>query len=132
MASNIIQTISLKSGLCITLSDETRHYFGGYYHVRILARCNVPIVKDHFDNESEFLDARNKLGDSVRFERLLEKMAVPESDVVAVRDQLLEAFNNTTVDYLSSPDFERKFVRTEYRIFNGKPANMFAGRVFQA
>jgi len=129
MASSIIQTISLKSGLCITLSDETRHYYGGYYHVKIQALCIVPIVRDHFDNESEYLDARNKLGDSVRFERVLEKMAVPEPDIAAVRDQLLDAFNNTTVGYLSSPDFERKFVKTEYRIFNSKPASKFAGRV---
>lgn len=128
--SNIITTIDLNSGLCITLSDETRHYFGGYYHVKVLAYCNVPLDRLHFEDEAQYLDAADKLGESVRFERILEKMAVPEQDIPTVRNQLVDSFKDTAVSYLSAPDFDRRLVRNEYRICNSKSAKKFASWMF--
>ena len=118
--SNIITTIELSTGLCITLSDETRHYFGGYYHVKVLAHCIVPLDKRHFDDESQYLEARHILGESVHFERILEKMAVPEQDIASVRMQLVDAFKDTTLRYLMTPDFDCRLVRNEYRICKSK------------
>lgn len=128
--SNIITTIELESGLCITLSDETRHYFGGYYHVRILAHCDVELDRAYFEDEARYLDALDKLGQSVVFERVMEKMAVPEQDIASVRNQLLDSFRNTSVAYMSSPDFERRFVRNEYRNILVKSVKKYAYRAF--
>ncbi|MDU0459553.1 MAG: hypothetical protein RW306_12575 [Geobacteraceae bacterium] len=128
--SNIITTIELESGLCITLSDETRHYFGGYYHVRILAHCDVKLDRTYFEDEARYLDALDKLGQSVVFERVMEKMAVPEQDIASVRNQLLDSFRNTSVAYMSSPDFERRFVRNEYRNILVKSVKKYAYRAF--
>lgn len=126
--TSLISSVVLNSGLCITLSDETRHYFGGYYHVKILAHCNVPLDQRYFDDEAQYQDARNKLGDSVRFERVLEKMAVAEEDIASVRNQLIDAFNATATGYLSAPDFDRRLVRKEYRIRSSKTARKFTSR----
>lgn len=128
--SNIITTIDLNSGLRITLSDETRHYFGGYYHVKVLAYCNVPLDRLHFEDEVQYLDAVGKLGQSVRFERILEKMAVSEQDIPTVRNQLVDSFKNTAVSYLSAHDFDRRFVKNEYRICKSKSAKKFVSRIF--
>lgn len=128
--SNIITTIELESGLCITLSDETRHYFGGYYHVKVLAHCNVALDRLFFEDEAQYLDALDKLGQSVVFERVLEKMAVPEQDIALIRNQLVDSFKNTSVGYLSAPGFERSFVRNEYRAILGKSVKKHASRVF--
>ncbi len=111
----IIETIALDSDLSITLLDQTRHYFGGYFHVKVLAYCDVPLERSYFDSDAEFSDAAAKIGTSVRFERVLEKMAVPESEIEAVRSQLTQAFHDTTKAYLSVPDFAPRFVRSEYR-----------------
>jgi hypothetical protein len=111
----IIETITLDSALCITLLDQTRHYFGGYFHVKILAYCDIPLEQSYFENSAEYSDAVNKMGTSVRFERVLEKMAVPESGIESVRTLLTQAFRETTGDYLSTPDFSLRFVRSEYR-----------------
>ena len=110
----IIETIMLDSALCITLLDQTRHYFGGYYHVKVLAYCDVPLELSYFDTDAELHDAIEKMGTSVRFERILEKMAVPESAIDSVRNQLTQAFHETTKAYLSVPDFAPRFVRSEY------------------
>lgn len=111
----ILETITLDSALCITLLDQTRHYFGGYYHVKILAYCDIPLLQSYFENDAEYNDAVGKVGASVRFERVLEKMAVPESGIDSIRSQLVQAFHETTRAYLSVPDFATRFVRSEYQ-----------------
>lgn len=111
----IIDTITLDSDLSITLLDHTRHYFGGYFHVKVLAYCDIPLEQSYFENDAEFCDAVGKMGASVRFERVLEKMAVPESGIESVRSQLTQAFHETTRAYLSVPDFAPRFVRSEYQ-----------------
>ncbi len=111
----IIDTITLDSNLCITLLDQTRHYFGGYYHVKVLAYCDIPLMQSYFSNDIEFSDAVKVMGESVRFERVLEKMAVPESGIKSVRSQLTQTFHETTGAYLAVPDFAARFVRSEYQ-----------------
>lgn len=111
----IIETITLDSGLCITLLDQTRHYFGGYFHVKVLVHCDIPLVQAYFENDAEYNAAVEKMGTSVRFERALEKMAVPESDIESVRSQLIQDFHETARAYLAVPDFAPRFVRSEYQ-----------------
>lgn len=111
----IIETITLDSSLCVTLLDQTSHYFGGYYHVKVLAYCDVPLEQSYFENDSDYSDAVMKMGPTIRFERVLEKMAVPEAGIEAVRRQLTQAFHETTRAYLSFPEFAPRFVRSEYQ-----------------
>lgn len=125
----IIETITLDSNLCITLLDQTRHYFGGYYHVKILAYCDIPLEQDYFANDAEYSDAVGKMGTSVRFERVLEKMAVPESGIESVRSQLTQAFHETTRVYLSVPDFAPRFIRSEYQKCVKKSSQIRSSRV---
>ena len=112
--STVISTIELNQFISITLSDETSHYYGGYYHVKVFAYCDVPLVDIFFDSGAEFMDAKKRMGESVRFERMLEKMAVAENETASVRNQLIDAFNGTTLLYLSTADFARRFVRSSY------------------
>ncbi len=125
----IIETITLDSDICITLLDQTRHYFGGYYHVKVLAYCDIPLKLSYFENDAEYCDAAGKMGTCVRFERVLEKMAVPESGIVTVRSQLTQAFHDTAKAYLSTPDFAPRFVRSEYQKHVKKSAQIRSPRV---
>ena len=129
ITSSTISTIDVNHFIYLTLSDETSHYFGGYYHVKVLAFCDVPLSAVFFDSNSEFLDARDLMGDSVRFERTLEKMAVPENEIAHVRSQLVDAFNETTLGYISTPDFAGRFVRSAYLKCRSKKSvsRQFAG-----
>lgn len=125
----IIETISLNSDLCITLLDQTRHYFGGYYHVKVLAYCDIPLEQSYFETDVDYSDAVEKIGTSVRFERILEKMAVPEAGIEPVRSQLIQTFNETTRAYLSTPDFAPCFVRSEYQKRVKKSSQIRSSRV---
>lgn len=112
---NVIKTCRLGGGILATVNDRTSHYFGGYYHVRILVRADVPVSAAAFDVELDYHDAVRRLGPSVSFSRTLEKMAVPGSELDYVRQQLLASFDATMLPYLTRDDFAASFVRSEYR-----------------
>lgn len=113
--NNLEKTYKLDNGLTATVHDETSHYFGGYFHVRIMMRVMVPLRAVLFDVSAEFEDALQRIGKSVSFERTLEKMAVPEQDLDSVRVQLLQSCETNLLPYLNRSDFEARFVRSQYQ-----------------
>lgn len=112
---DVLKICILGSGVTATVTDITRHYFGGYYHVRIQVSADVPVTAASFDAAGDYENAVVRLGHSVTFSRILEKMAVPEVEIVPVRQQLLAAFDANVLPYLLRDDFAPGFVRSEYR-----------------
>ena len=121
---NIIKTCTLGGGVLATVRDHTRHYYGGYYHVRILVSADVPVLAVAFADESEFQDAVKRLGTFAKFSRTLEKMAVPDGEIEAVRQHLLASFDTNELPYLMRADFADSFVQSEYRkALKSRPAS---------
>jgi hypothetical protein len=114
-SETLIKTCMLGGGIQATISDRTRHYFGGYYHVRIQVRADVPVSAGAFADPAEQQDAVQRLGTFVGFSRCLEKMAVPDSEIDMVRRQLLASFDANVLPYLLRADFAASFVQSEYR-----------------
>lgn len=115
MVSNaMIRECALASGLRAVIHDETRHYYGGYYHVRLRITVDVPLCATWFESAAEHAAAVGRLGASACFSRMLEKMAVPEGEVALVRQSLLDSFDANVLCYLSRADFPRSFVLSEY------------------
>lgn len=112
---NFIKTCRLGGGIQATVSDHTRHYFGGYYHVRIQVSADVPVSAGAFADSTEYQDAVRRLGAFVSFSRVLEKMAVPDSEIDVVRQHLLASFDTNVLPYLVRADFAGSFVQSEYR-----------------
>lgn len=112
---NFIKTCRLGGGIQATVSDHTRHYFGGYYHVRIQVSADVPVSAGAFADSTEYQDAVRRLGAFVSFSRVLEKMAVPDSEIDVVRQHLLASFDTNVLPYLVCADFAGSFVQSEYR-----------------
>jgi hypothetical protein len=110
----LIKVCTLGGGAAATVTDCTRHYFGGYYHVRIQVSADVPVNADSFAAAAEYDDAVSRLGHNVTFKRTLEKMAVPEGQLETVRKQLVAAFDANVLPYLQRADFAACFVRSEY------------------
>lgn len=113
-SEQFIREYELGSGITVRLCDVTRHYFGGYYHVRIEVSADVPLSTSPFADFDEHRAARRLLGERIRFYRVLEKMAVPVSGIKAARQGLLQAFASNMLPYLSRPDFPERFMRSEY------------------
>lgn len=113
-SEQVIKEYDLGGGIIARLRDGTRHYFGGYYHVRIEVSADITLSASFFADADEYRAALRLLGDRIRFHRVLEKMAVPESGIKAARQGLLEAFDSNVLPYLSRPDFPERFMRSEY------------------
>jgi hypothetical protein len=110
----VIKTCNLGDGVTVIIKDCTRHYFGGYYHVRIQVSADVPVSVATCELAADFEDALVRLGHSVTFSRTLEKMAVPEDEIEDVRQQLVAAFDANVLPYLLRDNFTRHFVCSEY------------------
>lgn len=113
LEGELIREYELADGAKARIHDVSRHYFGGYYHVRLQVTADVPLHAAWFENSAEYEAALGRFGKTVRFSRMLEKMAVPQSDLVAVRTALLDAFAANLHGYLSRADFPRRFVLSE-------------------
>lgn len=114
MMHNVVRHHVLSGGVKAEVRDITRHYFGGYYHVRLDVQAEICLDESWFENQLAFEQACQHLGTSVFFRRTLEKMAVPEAEIEAVRLKLLEMYEKNMLVYLSRPDFPRRFVLAEY------------------
>jgi hypothetical protein len=111
---DIVREWELAHGVVARIQDISRHYFGGYYHVRLQVTADVPVREAWFASSAEYEDALGRLGSSVRFSRTLEKMAVPVAELDAVRKALLDACEANLFAYLSRPDFPGRFAAGEY------------------
>ncbi len=111
---HIVAEFMLADGSIVSVQNTTSHYYGGYYHVRLLASADVTLTAGMFDSQAVFDQALNHLGPSICFKRVLEKMAVPESKVESVRHELLTSFKANVLPYLSRKDFPSRFVLSEY------------------
>lgn len=107
---------TLPNGLTVQLSDGTRHYYGGYWHVAIEVRCVVPVEARLFDDPAACEGARQVLGDQQPFVRRLEKMAVRQDLLEQARQELLERFERTLLPFLSNEKFPSRFIASELEL----------------
>lgn len=100
-----LRSIELPNGLNFRFFDRTKHYFGGFYHVKIEV-CSKIIINSVCCTFSELqLQAASVLGDSVRYSKILGRMGVLESEIQNVRGQLMSQFIESSYAYLATPSF---------------------------
>lgn len=105
--------LELPNGLIFRFLDRTTHYYGGFFHVKVEVRCELPIRPEYFASAEQHDEAVAALGQTVMYTKLLERMGVAEPDIPAVSEQLMEQFIESSHAYLSSPTFPIGVVRTE-------------------
>lgn len=93
--------IDLPGILSVTFYDQSKVYFGDYYHVKLEVNCEiqVPLMLVSAENRD------GGLADAVIYRRILEKMAVPSAAVEDTRRALIAEFRSNSLPYLSSPAF---------------------------
>jgi hypothetical protein len=111
----VLRHCPLANGLLVTVSDVSRHYYGGYWQICLEASCLVPLEMGLFSDQATEADARRLLGGAVPFVRHLEKMAVHADDQETVRQDLLERFDRHLLPFLASDRFPSRFIQTEYQ-----------------
>lgn len=114
---NMLRSVRLENGLAIEFFDRSNRYFGDYHRVCVEARCRVALSLETFagsaDPAAELQSARVVLGSEVVYARTLEKMGVAGELVGRAREALIDSFIRSTLPYLDTPTFPRRFVAAE-------------------
>lgn len=106
------RSVKLANDLIVNFFDESNRYFGDYHRVRIRVSVDLPFP----DCRSPEVNPSAATDDALCFERFLERMGVPSTDLLDVRDSLLEDFLETATQYLENPDFPRQLLRRQLMI----------------
>lgn len=114
---DLIRMERLDNGLTIEFLDRSNRYFGDYHRVCVEACCRVALNMDNFsglsDPAAELQTARAVLGNEVTFVRKLERMGVAGEAVERTREGLIDSFIRSSLPYLSTPAFPRRFIAAE-------------------
>jgi len=121
------RTIELNNGLRLELRDFSNRYFGDYHRIKIEIRCDIPLRGEFFagnDDDPQLQQARRLYGESLRFERSLERMGVPGAEVEKVRDELIENFIGSSAEYLERPEFVARYVQRRLQQRDGSTSSL--------
>jgi len=110
-----VRKIDLSNSLIVQIYDATRRYYEDYHLVRLEIECDVAVQEEFFAGPEEFTRARGLFGESVRYQRTVEKMGVPFAEIASAREELIACFVSTALPYLASAIFPRKFVEAEVK-----------------
>lgn len=107
----LLHTLNLSNGLQVSIYDQTKVYFGDYYHVRVKVVCTLDCGgaawKLHCPEDVSL--------QTVAYIRTLEKMGVASADVEHVKKSLLHDFDCNSLPYISSAGFPKKMIEKELR-----------------
>lgn len=90
----LLVTQQLENGLQLEFEDLSNRYYGDYHRVCISIYCRL--AEDGHQERYLFTS--------------LEKMAVAGGELAAVKQQLMEQFDQRQRSYLARPDFPRRFL----------------------
>lgn len=111
----LLRDCSLPNGLRVTVTDVSRHYYGGYWQVALELSCLVPLDAASFADTVTSADARRLLGNTIPFVRRLERMAVRGDQQETARLELLERFDRHLLPFLANDHFPDRFIQSEFQ-----------------
>ena len=118
MHEKLIEKIALDNGLNLELWDRSRPVAGDRWLVCFVARAIVPVelkyLKQENDESLTLESVRNIVGQQAVYTRQKESHFVDVKEKNGVFENLKNAFLDTNLGYLSSPDFPRKFIMKVY------------------
>jgi hypothetical protein len=112
------KSIDLKDGLTLELWDKSRSMVGDRWKITIIAQIDVPVEKAFLGpngNKQENLDdMKMLLGESVRFEKKMERFFIDEKEKDKVTQEIMDSLLESLLPYLSHPLFCKRFIAIEF------------------
>ena len=119
MAEELIKTVELKNGLQLELLDTSRKIAGDRWQVVLSIRINIPVrLLSRDDNDQAGLNVEEimlSLGESVCFEQKRERNFIDVNQKDAVLNELVDSFIHSSIDYVSNPDFPKRYILQQHR-----------------
>jgi len=122
MENKLVKTIWLKNNLELKIYDCSKKMAGDRWLVKMIAQVDIPVSSvpetlhdlqhDQDSNKDEILKL---LGSVITFEQKRERFFIDESKKETVFNELYDHFVKSTINYLSHPDFPKKYVIIKFR-----------------
>ena len=122
MENKLVKTIGLKNNLKLKIYDRSKKMAGDRWLVSMIAQVDIPVssvpqtLHDlQHDPDSDKDEILKLLGSVVTFEQKRERFFIDESKKEPVFNEVCDHFVKSTFNYLSHPDFPKKYVIIKYR-----------------
>jgi hypothetical protein len=114
----MIKQMKLDNGLTLEIFDLSRQVAGGRWLVSFEARIEVRVKPEYFVEDSrthdDLEDIQALLGENATYMYTKERNFIAESEKDTILKVLEERFLDTTLGYLSSPEFPRRLILRRY------------------
>ncbi len=124
----LFEIIKLDNGLTLEIWDESRKIAEDTVKVALAARIRVALKPEYLPGREQYEAVRRAFGDELLFEQKNERTFVVLKDRDAVFGQLLGEFKETTLKYISRPDFAAGFARSKFMDIQRNPHKYRAGK----
>ncbi|RPH49928.1 MAG: hypothetical protein EHM85_12245 [Desulfobacteraceae bacterium] len=122
MENKLVKTIGLKNNLELKIYDSSKKMAGDRWLVKMVAHVDIPVssVPETFhdlqhDPDSNKDEIMKLLGNTVTFEQKRERFFIDESKKESVFNEICDHFVKSTINYLSHPDFPKKYLIIKFR-----------------
>jgi len=122
MENKLVKTIGLKNNLKLKIYDRSKKMAGDRWLVSMIAQVDIPIssapetLRDlQHDPDSNKVEILELLGSTVTFEQKRERFFIDESKKESVFNEVCNHFVKSTINYLSHPDFQKKYIIIKFR-----------------
>lgn len=115
---NLEKSVEMENGLTLEIWNKSKVIAGDRWKIAVIAHVNIPVEKA-FSNGKEELPVsidqiREVLGDSVYFEKRIERFFIDETQKDELKNMLAESLFESVFPYLSREKFARRFILKEY------------------
>lgn len=114
MSGNVLSTMQLKNGLCLSCIDKSRKIAADRWYIDIVARIEITVEEKWFVNSSvdelNVDDIRHVLGDRTVFEKTYERNFVSDDVKQNVVDDICGRIVNVADQYFSHADFAARYL----------------------
>ena len=112
------KSIDLKNGLTLELWDKSRSMVGDRWKITVIAQVDVPVEKAflelNIDPPVSVDEMKNLIGESVRFEKKMERFFIDEKEKDEVIQKIMDSLLESLLPYLSHPLFCKRFIAIEF------------------
>jgi len=118
MEHNFVKAVALKNNLQLKFYDNSKKIAGDRWLVSLSARIKIPVdstfksLPDPDPGKEEIL---NLLGSEVLFEQKRDRFFIDEKKKDSVFNELCDYFLKSTINYISHPDFPKKYIMMKFK-----------------
>ncbi|MFH0725247.1 MAG: hypothetical protein V2B19_02645 [Pseudomonadota bacterium] len=119
MDLELFETVPLENGLVLNLYNGSRIIADKLWYVSLTGRVEIPVAEapdgDPGLDAPDFDAVKSALGNSIVFEKKMERNFISENNKNEVLKGVRDYFMDSIVQYLSHPAFPRQYILKCYR-----------------